>query len=157
MQATMFDQNQHSPYVDPEVQPDERTYGMFIHLVGLLSVLDVSGLLIGIAQFVMWQIKKGDSSFIDDHGREAVNFQISLFIWVLAIAIGSVVFIAVTFGLGALIAVPVAVVLGIMLVLARLVGAVLGAMAANNGRLYRYPMCIRVLHPAETVREHAAG
>jgi uncharacterized Tic20 family protein len=105
----------------------ERTYAMFIHLTLLAAhilPLPVIGALI------MWLIKRDESSFIDDHGREAVNFQISLLLY--ALAGFPLMFVC---GIG--IAVWVAVyILG-------LVGLILAAIAANKGQFYRYPVCLR--------------
>ena len=54
------------------VDSGRRTYAVFNHLVFLLVPIPV------LPALVMWLIRKDDSPFLDDHGREAVNFQISL-------------------------------------------------------------------------------
>ena len=120
-------------YVDGLVPEAQRTYGLFTHLAGLLSLLDLT--LAGpIATLIMWRIKANESEYLDDHGREAMNFQISLVLYSLAaVPIGII-----TFGLG------VPVVLFAVWVL-RLVGCIRGAMAANRGEYYRYPMCMRFI------------
>lgn len=118
-------------WIDDGAPEAHRTYALFTHLVGLLSLLDLT--LAGpIGTLVMWRIKANVSDFLDDHGREAMNFQISLVIY-------SVVGIVLTplLGLGV-------VVLAAVWVL-RLVGCIRGAMAANRGEYYRYPMCIRLI------------
>lgn len=123
-------------WIDDTAQEAHRTYALFNHLVGLLSLLDLT--LAGpIGTLVMWRIKAGESDFLDDHGREAMNFQISLVIY-------SVVGIVLTplLGLGV-------VVLAAVWVL-RLVGCIRGAMAANRGEYYRYPMCIRLISEPTT-------
>ncbi len=120
-------------YVDDTAGNDQRTYAVFNHLVGLASMLEFlfAGL---IGALIMWQIKSKDSDFLDDHGREAVNFQISLLLYTVA-------------SFGALL--PVVMVL-------RLVGCIRGAMAANRGEYYRYPMCIRFLTEREGARPPGA-
>jgi len=100
---------------------------MFLHLtllaVHLLPVPVVPAL-------IMWLIKRDQSSFIDDHGKEAVNFQISLVLY-------SLVGFPLMFVCGIGIAVWVAAyVLGI-------VGLILASVAANKGQFYRYPVCLR--------------
>ena len=123
-------------WVDDTTVESQRTYALFMNLVGLLSLFDQS--FAGpIGTLIMWRLKANESDFLDDHGREAMNFQISLLIYsAAAIPIG-----VVTLGLG----VPV-----ILFVLAvvRLVGCIRGAMAASRGEYYRYPVCIRFLKPS---------
>jgi len=121
-------------YVDDQAAPDERTYATFQHLVGLLSLLDATVLgLIG--AIVMWRIKARQSPFLDDHGREAVNFQLSLLLYLI---VGSVIFGIITLGFGAMLWIGV-------IWIVRLIGGVLGAMAASRGEYFRYPVCIRFL------------
>lgn len=117
-------------YVDREASESERTYAMFTHLTSVL------GLFIGLpvlAALVMWTIRRKDSPFLDDHGKEAVHFQLSLVIY--GIALVPIAFV--TLGLGA--------VVGGMCVLALgIVGTVLAAQAAHRGEYYRYPMTLRL-------------
>ncbi|MBX3316098.1 MAG: DUF4870 domain-containing protein [Phycisphaeraceae bacterium] len=117
-------------YIDPEASESERVYAMFTHLTSVL------GLFVGLpvlAALVMWTIRRKDSPFLDDHGREAVHFQLSLVIY--AIALVPIAFV--TLGLGA--------VVGGMCVLALgVVGTVLAAQAAHRGEYYRYPMTLRL-------------
>jgi uncharacterized protein len=118
-------------WVEDNAQEAQRTFAMFTHLVGLLSLLDLT--LAGpIGTLVMWRIKAGQSAFLDDHGREAMNFQISLIIYT---TIGLV--LTPLLGLG------LVVLAGVWIL--RLVGCIRGAIAANRGEYYRYPMCIRLI------------
>lgn len=114
---------------DPLAVEGERTYAMFMHLMLIVAHMGVP-----IAPtLIMWAIKKDKSPFIDDHGREALNFQISLIIyWVGILLLGLV-----TCGLAWVLYVP-------FYVLA-VAGMVLAAIAANKGDYYRYPMTIRFL------------
>ncbi len=120
-------------WVDDTAVESQRTYALFTHLAGLLSLLDLT---LGgpIATLILWRVKASESEFLDDHGREAMNFQISLLLYSLAaIPIGII-----TLGIG------VPVVLFTVWVL-RLVGCIRGAIAANRGEYYRYPMCVRFI------------
>ncbi len=123
----------------------ERTYSTFQHLVGLTSMVDGMGFLGLIGSIIMWRIKANESPFYDDHGRETVNFQISLLIYLFAGGIILGLFTLITFGVGIIIAAPLAVIGGIFLIVIRLVGCIRGAIAANRGEYYRYPMCMRFL------------
>jgi uncharacterized Tic20 family protein len=120
-------------WVDDTTVEPQRTYALLTHLAGLLSLLDMS--IAGpIATLVMWRIKAKESAFLDDHGREAMNFQISLVIY-------SIVAIPLTIVSLGLLAFPL--LAGIWVL--RLVGGIRGAMAASRGEYYRYPMCIRLI------------
>lgn len=128
------------PHFDAESAPSERTYAMWIHLASLLAwVLAAASQGIGfwvpiLVAGVMWSARRRDSPFIDDHGREALNFQISLIL---------MSFIAVFVGMmlcfvGLAVTVPAVAVLGI-------VGSILGAVAASRGQYFRYPATIRFI------------
>ena len=120
--------------VDAFATEDERTYSLLTHLAGLLSFLDMGIFLSPVAVLIMWQVKKGQSHWQDDHLKEAMNFQISMLIWALI----GLVFSIVTLGIGAVIVVP-----GLLAL--RIVGTVRAAIFANKGRYYRYPMCFRLI------------
>lgn len=112
---------------DPHAADWERTYAMFEHL----SLLAFHLVLPVVPALVLWLIKREKSPFIDDHGKEAMNFQISLVIY------GLVAGILVSCGVG-LVLLPLVYVLGI-------VGMILASIAANQGRYYRYPATIRLI------------
>ncbi len=118
---------------DPDATPDERTFALMMHLTLLGHVL-LWGIAIA-APLIMWSIKKDESPFLDDHGREALNFQISLIIYTIFIfPLGLI-----TCGIGF-------VVFPILLYVLGLIGMIQAAIAANRGEFYRYPMTIRFIH-----------
>lgn len=118
--------------VDGQAAEWERTYSMFTHLT-LLAVHFLP--LPVIAPLIMWLIKRDQSPFVDDHGREAINFQISLLIYALVVVPLAAIL---TCGIGAILWLGVWA-LGI-------VGMILAAVAAHRGQYYRYPATIRFLH-----------
>lgn len=126
MNGTNGTESMHEPV---STQEWERTYGVFLHL-SLAAVM--AGIPVVVA-LVMWLLKREKSAFVDDHGKEALNFQISLVLYNLA----GIVLMPVC-GIGVVLIVA-ACVLGI-------VGVIMGAVAASNGRLFRYPACIRLVH-----------
>lgn len=136
-----FNAETYEPYQDPYAEPWERSYAMWIHLGSLIAfaavVLPSAGVgffVPALVALVLWLIRRHDSPFIDDHGREALNFQISLLIlFIPAIVVGVLLC-----GVGVLVTLPGWAVLGI-------VGGAFAASAANRGRYYRYPMCVRLL------------
>lgn len=131
-------------FVDPGVTDSERQYTVMTHLMGLLSLLDMT--IIGpIVVFVLWRVRCRESDFIDDHGREAVNFQLSLLLYVIAGTILGVVLSVVTCGVGAVLFTGILGLIVIGLSILRVVGCVMGALAAGRREYFRYPMCIRFL------------
>jgi hypothetical protein len=120
---------------------EHRLYAAWIHfvcLVGWIPVIATSGgafMVPALCATAMWLIKKNESPFIDDHGREAINFQLS----VLLLGILLVPLSIVTCGLAA--------VLYIVLPVLALVGAVLAGLAALRSAYFRYPVCIRMVPP----------
>lgn len=115
--------------IDPAATHDTRVYCLFMHLA--LATWFVIGPFAIIVPLIMWQIKKDQSAFIDDHGREAINFQISVNLYVLAstllviVCVGWPMFVATT-------------TLGI-------IGIVLASLAAHRGEYFRYPACVRFI------------
>ncbi len=119
------------------LSPDnsEKQFALFVHLSALIGFFIPFGNII--APLVMWQIKKNESAFIDDQGKEAVNFNLTLLIIGLALLLLTLI----TFGLGALLTAP----LGLALCVAWLIFAILAGIKANEGVAYRYPYILRLI------------
>ena len=111
---------------EPQVQDWEKTWGVFTHLT--LFALFVFPVPV-VPALVMWLIRRHESPYADDHGKEAVNFQITLVVYGVACFLLS--FICVGYVLGAMVAVF------------GYVFSVIAAITAGKGRYYRYPMCLR--------------
>lgn len=105
------------------VSSDERLFAIFAHL----------GTIIGgfLVPLIIWIVKKDDSKFVDYHGKEALNFQITIFI-------GYVIGFFLTFLL-----------VGILVIFAcwilSLVCAIMAALKANESKPYRYPINWRII------------
>ncbi|ODU48144.1 DUF4870 domain-containing protein [uncultured Aquimonas sp.] len=130
------------PFAQPPEPPaglspdnSEKQFALFVHLSALLGFFIPLGNII--APLVMWQIKKNESAFIDDQGKEAVNFNLTL----LLVGLALVLLTLITFGLGALLTVP----LGLALCVAWLIFAILAGIKANEGIAYRYPYILRLI------------
>ncbi|HVZ94983.1 MAG TPA: DUF4870 domain-containing protein [Phycisphaerales bacterium] len=138
------------PIHDPAANDSERLYSLFNHLVGLLSVLNGGFPALGVvATIVMWRLRCKQSPFLDDHGREATNFQLSLVVYVVGGMVASAIFSVITLSIGVVIVVPLAILGGLFLLVLALVGCIRGAMHAHRGQYYRYPMCIRFIREPE--------
>ena len=125
-----------SEFVNPVTPPlglapgdGERTYAMFTHLSSFLGYL--VGPLVIIAPLVMWLIKKDESAYISDHGREAVNFNISL--WIYMFVAGLLTLACVGY-----VMLPALFVFNIVIV-------IIAAIRANSGAYYRYPITMRFI------------
>lgn len=69
--------------VDDQLTGAELNYSVMMHLSALLGL--ASALLLAVP-LVMWLVRRQDSQFIDDHGRDLVNFGLSLLIYALALS-----------------------------------------------------------------------
>jgi uncharacterized Tic20 family protein len=106
------------------LREQDRLCVLAIHLWwAALSVLGPAAIAVPIA---LWAIFKKSSPFIDDHGREAMNFAISQ----------TIILTALTLSVIGLLAVPVVVVVDIIAVIR-------GAIAGGRGEYFRYPMTFR--------------
>jgi uncharacterized Tic20 family protein len=108
---------------------DERTMAMLCHLTGLLGGFIPPANII--APLIIWLIKKDQSPFVNDQGKEALNFQISMTIYFVISFI--LMFI--------LIGIVLMAVLGILW----LVFGILATIKAYQGVAYRYPLTIRLI------------
>ncbi|WP_460947531.1 DUF4870 domain-containing protein [Spirosoma daeguense] len=110
-------------------ESDERMWAMLAHLIALPGSFFLIGTVV--APVVVWQIYKDKSAYIDYHGKESVNFQITM---ALATAISLLLmFVLVGF---------------VLLFIVGIVWAVFTIIAgikANNGEYYRYPLSIRFI------------
>ena len=114
--------------------PTERTWAMGAHLGALVSAWFALGL---IAPLAVLLFMGGESPFVRRHATESLNFQISLLIY----STVAVVLAIVTLGIGLLVIVPVAIVVGLL----ALVAIIMAGLAANRGDDFRYPLCLRII------------
>lgn len=111
-----------------DIPSDMRQWAMFCHLGGLAGwvVPWVGGI---VATLILWQVKREEHAFVDDQGREAVNFNITVAIAeavcipLFCIYVGALLYLAVAIGAAIL--------------------AILAAIQASEGKPYRYPFTIR--------------
>jgi uncharacterized protein len=108
---------------------DERTWSMLVHLSALAGFIVPFGNIIG--PLLVWQIKKNEMPSIEAHGKEALNFQISMAIYFIVAAILTLIAIGILLMFG--------------LAIFGLVCTIMAGLKANNGELWRYPLTIRLL------------
>jgi Domain of unknown function (DUF4870) len=57
------------------VDKDQRTWAMIAHLSGFAMYMSGIGLILG--PLIVWLLKRDGNPFVDDQGKEALNFSIS--------------------------------------------------------------------------------
>jgi len=112
---------------------------MAAHLSALIAMW--AGYMGFLGPLVVWLIKRNEMTYVDEQGKEALNFQLNMFALGLALAIGSIPVLFVTLGLGFLLIIPLA----IALVVYSIVMPIIAAIRTNAGDAYRYPYIIRVI------------
>lgn len=122
------------PTGEPEEVPvsgdqEARTWATLTHLSTLAGYITAVGFIVG--PLVMWLLRKDQWEFVDDQGKESLNFNISFFIY----AVVSAILVFILIGIPLLLA----------LVVLHIVLTVMAAMNANNGVRYRYPLIIRFI------------
>ena len=109
--------------------PDERQMGLFLHLSQLANVILFP---IGIiAPIIIWQTQKEKMPALDAHGKMVANFMISMTIY------GLVSFVLMFVLIGFL------TILAVMLI--GIIFPIVGAVKANNGEFWQYPLTIKFL------------
>lgn len=109
---------------------EEQNWAMYCHLAGLFGFIFPLGNVLG--PLVVWLVKKDTMPQVDIHGKEALNFQITVVLAVIACLVLSVVFIG-------LLLLPV-------VGLGALVLTIMAAVKVSNGELgYRYPVALRLI------------
>ena len=85
--------------------------------------------------FVIWIIKGDESAFVNQQSKEALNFQVSLFIYWVGSAI-------VCF---TIIGIPLAIIASIIFIFANVLCSIKGAFRTSKGLEYKYPMNLRLI------------
>ncbi|NHC12621.1 DUF4870 domain-containing protein [Motilibacter deserti] len=113
---------------------DEKMWGLIAHLSGLVASFIVLGFL---GPLIVLLVQGGKSPFVRRHAVEALNLQIALLI----ASVVAIIFTVITFGIGIFLVIPV----GAVVAIYALVVIILGAIKANNGEDYRYPINWRLV------------
>lgn len=123
---------------EPPAENPEHNWGMFCHLSALVGFIwfPVSIYFLVpfghiLAPLTIWLLKRKQYPFVDEQGKEALNFQISMTIYALVSTLAAFVFIGFF--------------LLMILAVADVVLVIIAAGKANEGKTYRYPYTIRFL------------
>jgi uncharacterized Tic20 family protein len=108
-----------------------RTWCVLAHATALVGFfVPVAGHIVG--PLIIWLAKRQDSPEIDAHGKESMNFQISMLIWN---AIAAILIIV-------LIGIPILILLHIL----NIIFVIVASIQASEGKLYRYPLALRLIN-----------
>lgn len=121
----MSDETTAAPAPSPTGTPskEECTMAMLIYILAIFTGW--------LGPLIIWLIKKDSSAFINDQGKEVINFQITFFLAYIVSAL--------------LIFVVIGCVLVPALIVCSLIFCIMGAMAASKGQRYRFPFAIRLI------------
>lgn len=125
-----------------------------------------------IAPLVLWSAQKNKSRFVDDNGRDAINFQLSILLYTIALAIISIPFFIwqifklegtnshIIFNdhfhshgdfanMSTLLIITIIVgTLAVGIAIFEIVSVVSAAIKASNGENYKYPLTINFIKPS---------
>ena len=142
MDSPQPDPSQQPPPGPPQAPPPQyqqptaptasnvRTFEMLAHLSAFAGLFIPFGNILG--PFIVWMIKKEEMPSLDAHGKESMNFQISLTIYLIV----SMVLWLVIIGI------PITIGLSIFWI----VMVIMASVKANEGVLYKYPLTIRFIN-----------
>ncbi len=113
----------------PDFNPESRMWAALSHVSALSGFVIPFGNIVG--PLIIWLVKRDEMSFVDDQAKEALNFNISMTIY-MAVA-GVLIFV--------LIGIPIMIVLAITWLML----VIMAAVKANEGTAYRYPITLRLV------------
>jgi uncharacterized protein len=109
---------------------DVRMWNVLCHATALAGFfVPWAGHILG--PLIVWMAKRNDSPEIDQHGKESLNFQISMLIY--NVIAGVLCLVLIGF-----------VILAILHIL-NLVLVIIASIQASEGKFYRYPLAIRLI------------
>lgn len=109
-----------------------RNWVLFCHLGGILPCYFFNLLI----PLIIWLAKRKDATFMDDQGREIVNFQLSLFIYESALTL-----LALT-----IIGIPITIAGYLIVYMINVISIIRGALKASKGEFFTYPINLRLIN-----------
>lgn len=108
---------------------EERTWAMICHLSALAGYFTFIGFFV--APLIVWLVKRDDLPLVNDQGREALNFQLSVLIYAAIAALLILVIIGI----------PLLIALGVF----QFTMIIVAGVRAGNGERFRYPLTMRMI------------
>lgn len=119
----------------------DRQWAAAAHAAALLAAFLTSwiaGVAGAVAALAIWMLVRDKSAFAAEHAREAVNFNLSMFIYAALLTL-LVIF---TLGIGIIVALPMWGILALVWIACTLIAA----FKAYDGQTYRYPVTMRLFN-----------
>ena len=115
--------------IENQPSKDERTWAMLCHFSAFAGLIFPFGNFL--APLIIWLIKKEELAFVEDQGKEVLNFQISMTIYLLISGMLCIILIGIPIIIG--------------LVIFCFIITIIAAISANDGKSYRYPINLRLI------------
>ena len=115
--------------IESQPSKDERTWAMLCHFSAFAGLIFPFGNFL--APLIIWLIKKEELPFVEDQGKEVLNFQISMTIYLLISGMLCIILIGIPIIIG--------------LVIFCFIITIIAAISANDGKSYRYPINLRLI------------
>ncbi len=126
---------------------NDNNTAFLIHLSAFFGYVIPFGAIVG--PLVIWEINKDKSEFVDENGKEAINFNLSYLLYTFLLGLSVVPFIIRTvlselhhldlFGI-----ITAGSIIGLIAIV-KFVLIILAAVAANRGEVYHYPLTIKFI------------
>ncbi len=113
-----------------EVPQEARKWAMICHLASLAGLLG-NGIGFVLGPLAVWLIKRDEHPYVDQQGKESLNFQLTMFLALLASAVLCLVVIG-------FLLLPVVFLLMVIF-------PIVGAVRTNRGENFRYPLSLRMI------------
>jgi len=131
----------------PLVESVDRNNALFTHLASFASFVIPFGNILG--PLIIWMLKRNSSAFVDENGKESLNFQITYSIFMFVIVAAAATF-AISSGLqdnvlGIFMSIIGFVIPLITYWVLALILVIIACVKASNGEMYRYPLSIRFI------------
>ena len=118
------------PNPQPPPLKQDRTLDATCHFLSFAGLIGIPfGNILG--PLVLWAIKKDELPSVNEHGKESINFQISMTIYTIIAGLSILIAIGIVL-------LPAIIVLNLVLV-------IIAGVKAANGEFYRYPLTIRFI------------
>jgi uncharacterized Tic20 family protein len=127
---------QSPPTITTGNESQARTWNMLCHLSALAGYIIPFGNILG--PLLVWQVKKNEFPSVIEHGKAALNFQLTVLI---ALVAGGAAAFLLSFVCIGFLLIPVV----IAIALCGLIFAIIAGIKANNGEAYRYPWSLTLI------------
>ncbi len=123
--------------MEKKQENEVRMWSMFCHLSALAMLIGIPfGNVLG--PLIVWLSKRNDMPAVDQEGKKALNFQISMTIYIFALGMSAFLLIFIFIGY---FLIPVF----LLALIADFVLTIIAAVKVSNGEAFEYPMVIKFI------------